>query len=312
MQAPAAPPDEMARLLALHKLQILDTESEERFDRITRITQRVFGADICLVSLVDVNRQWFKSRQGLDASETPRSMSFCGHAILDDKLFVIDDTSADERFADNPLVTGSPHIRFYAGCPIRDPKGHRVGTLCVIDRKPRQFEAEEQAMLSDLSALVEGELEDEPQSIIDDVTNVANRRGFDAVARHLFNLCRRLQGDAQAIVIGIDGLSDMGDERRQSEEKAFLRRFAETVQQSFPTADLLARIAPDKFAVLICADSDSSAAGLQQLTENSELQTNSNQSWSVGCSNFDPQSHLNIESLMNEADKLMQKNRAAP
>lgn len=311
MRAPSNPPDEMARLLDLHKLQILDTSPEERFDRITRIAQRVFGVDICLVSLVDTNRQWFKSRQGLESSETPRAISFCGHAILDEDVFVVGDTNTDERFADNPLVTESPYIRFYAGCPIRSSQGYRVGTLCVIDREPRQFTTEDQSMLVDLSALVEEELNSEPQAIIDEVSNVVNRRGFDSAARYLFNLCRRVQRDAQAVVLGINGLNENDDEQCQDVEDAHLRSLSKMVLQTFPTADLVARIAHDKFAVLICADSESTEIGLHQLRQLAADRTSDNNdelSWSVGCSTFDPLRHLTIDSLVDEADKLMRQN----
>lgn len=158
MQEPAFPADEAHRLGALHALGILDSAPEERFDRITRVAQRLFEVPIALVSLVDANRQWFKSCQGLGARETPRSISFCGHAILGDATLVVPDALADARFADNPLVTGEPHIRFYAGHPLRVADGSRVGTLCLIDRQPRTLAPEELALLADLAAMVEREL----------------------------------------------------------------------------------------------------------------------------------------------------------
>jgi diguanylate cyclase (GGDEF)-like protein/PAS domain S-box-containing protein len=137
---------------------VLDTAAEERFDRITRLTCRLLGTPIALVSLVDDDRQWFKSRQGLAATETPRDISFCGHAIAHPTTMIVSDALEDERFFDNPLVTGAPSIRFYAGRPISSPGGHRVGTLCAIDRKPRQLSPEELQSLDDLACLVEDEL----------------------------------------------------------------------------------------------------------------------------------------------------------
>lgn len=116
---PAFPLDEANRLATLRGLNILDTPPEERFDRLTRLAQQLINVPIAVVSLVDSNRQWFKSCQGLDASETPRNISFCGHAILDNELFVIPDALLDTRFSDNPLVTGAPNIRFYAGQPLK-------------------------------------------------------------------------------------------------------------------------------------------------------------------------------------------------
>lgn len=152
--------DEPARLGALRNLAVLDTPREERFDRITRLAQTIFNVPIALVSLVDENRQWFKSCQGLDATETPRGISFCGHAILVHDVFVIEDSALDARFADNPLVTGGPLIRFYAGAPLRLTSGHAAGTLCVISPKPRAFSAHDRQVLMELAAIVVRELED--------------------------------------------------------------------------------------------------------------------------------------------------------
>lgn len=152
------PPDEKARLAALRKLRILDTPAEERFDRITRIAQRLFKVPTVLVSLVEDKRQWFKSCQGLDAAETSRDCSFCAHAILGDDVMVVPDAKRDPRFHDNVLVVGAPHIRFYAGCPLTITGGHKAGTLCLIDQKPRTLSPAELALLCSLSSLVEDEL----------------------------------------------------------------------------------------------------------------------------------------------------------
>lgn len=159
MQSPRFPPDEPHRLKALQDLELLDTPPEDRFDRVTRIAQHLFQVPIVLVSLVDADRQWFKSRQGLDAPETPRDISFCGHAILGEEVFVVPDATADARFQDNPLVCGAPDIRFYAGAPLHAPSGARVGTLCLIDRVPRTLSPMQASALRDLADCVEGELE---------------------------------------------------------------------------------------------------------------------------------------------------------
>ena len=123
MKAPETPPEEFERQAALERTGLLDTAPEERFDRYTRMACKAFNVPIALVSLVDSNRQWFKSCQGLSASETPRNVSFCGHAILNSELLVIQDTLHDKRFMDNPLVTDDPHIRFYAGAPLHNSEG---------------------------------------------------------------------------------------------------------------------------------------------------------------------------------------------
>ena len=158
MQTPALPVDEVERLAALHSLCILDTPPEERFDRITRLAQALFHVPFCLVSLVDAERQWFKSAQGLGVRETPRSLSFCGHAILGHRTFIVEDAREDPRFHDNPYVAGEPHIRFYAGHPLRSIDGHHIGTLCLLDREPRHLIQEQIDALADLAAIVENEI----------------------------------------------------------------------------------------------------------------------------------------------------------
>ncbi|WP_309896027.1 GAF domain-containing protein [Archangium sp.] len=158
MVPPPLPLDERRRLQVLCELGLLDTPPEERFDRIVRTAARLFRVPVALVSLVDAERQWFKAKHGLEALQTPRDVSFCGHAILNAEPLVVLDAKADERFADNPLVTGAPFVRFYAGQPVRGPEGQRVGTLCLIDHVPRRFSEEDRRCLADLAAWVELEL----------------------------------------------------------------------------------------------------------------------------------------------------------
>jgi GAF domain-containing protein len=152
------PTDETQRLDALRQLLVLDTPPEERFDRITRFAAREFDMPVALVSLIDANRQWFKARVGLEACETTRDISFCGHAIEGSAVMVVEDAREDPRFADNPLVTGDPFIRFYAGAPLVLPGGLSVGTLCVIDIEPRSFSRIDQSILSALRDVVVEEL----------------------------------------------------------------------------------------------------------------------------------------------------------
>ncbi|MEO0412292.1 MAG: ATP-binding protein [Pseudomonadota bacterium] len=150
---------EQARLAALKSLNILDTPPDPRLDRITRLASKLAGAPIALISLIDENRQWFKSKQGLAVSETERSVAFCDHAIAQDEPLIVRDARVDERFKDNPLVTGAPHIQFYAGWPLSLSNGYRVGTLCVIDHMPRLLSNDQQAELTDLAAIAVSTLE---------------------------------------------------------------------------------------------------------------------------------------------------------
>ncbi|MDH5741156.1 MAG: GAF domain-containing protein, partial [Nitrospira sp.] len=159
MQSAPLPENEAARLAALQQYEILDTPADEGFDNLTKLAAQICGTPIALVSLVDAHRQWFKARVGIDAPETPRGMAFCAHAIHGNDLLVVPDATQDERFADNPLVTADPNIRFYAGMPLVTPSGHAVGTLCVIDRTPRQLTADQLNALRILGQQVVSRLE---------------------------------------------------------------------------------------------------------------------------------------------------------
>jgi GAF domain-containing protein len=152
------PHNEAQRLRALRELLILDTPPEERFDRISAFAAKEFEVPMALVSLVDRDRQWFKSNFGLEDRETPRDTSFCGHTISERDALVVPDALKDSRFSDNPMVLGKPYVRFYAGCVLRLPYGQVVGTLCVLDRRPREFDRLDMAILRGLRDVVVEEL----------------------------------------------------------------------------------------------------------------------------------------------------------
>lgn len=154
MIEPAVPEYEDKRLESLLKLKILDTDREKRYDRIVQIASLIVGSEIALISLVDSHRQWFKASVGLGATETPRSISFCGHAIHENNILIVEDALNDERFFDNPLVTGDPNIRFYAGAPLKTSDGSNIGTLCVISKIPKNLNADQKIILENLSACV--------------------------------------------------------------------------------------------------------------------------------------------------------------
>ncbi|MRW83811.1 diguanylate cyclase [Pseudoduganella sp. FT26W] len=251
MEQPGIPHNESIRLAALKSLNVLDTPPEERFDRLTRMARRLFGVQTALVSIVDEDRQWFKSRDGLDATETPRNISFCGHAILGDDIFLIRDARTDQRFADNPLVTGAPNIRFYAGCPLRANDGLKMGTLCILDSQPRDFSEEDALALRDLASMVEDELSAFHTSTTDELTRLSNRRGFLQLARYGLNFCVRHHQPAALAFIDLDRFKPINDQYGHAEGDRALAAFADVMRGSFRSTDLCARLGGDEFVVLL-------------------------------------------------------------
>ena len=308
MQAPGKPANETTRLHTLHSLAVLDTAPEERFDRITRVARRLFAVPIALVSLVDAERQWFKSATGLDASQTPRDISFCSHAILQDEIFLIPDASQDVRFSDNPLVTGAPYIRFYAGCPLKGPDGSKVGTLCIIDREPRQLDAEEQDLLRDLADIVEQELAAVHQANVDELTRISNRRGFEALAQQALGLCKRLDKPASLYFFDLDGFKEINDRFGHTEGDHALGAFAQALKAVFRDSDVIGRLGGDEFtAFLPDTEQVESAMALERLSQAvSELNLASRRGYalrySVGATVFDHQRHRALADMMIDAD----------
>jgi GAF domain-containing protein len=154
MKSPTIPANEILRLAALKNSKLLDTSAEEVFDDFTKLASQICNTPIALISLLDETRQWFKSKIGLDVSETPRSISFCGHAILEEGIFEVPNALEDERFRDNPLVVNEPNIRFYAGLPLITSEGYAFGTLCVIDKIPRKLTLDQRTSLQMLGRQV--------------------------------------------------------------------------------------------------------------------------------------------------------------
>lgn len=311
MMEPPVPLDETTRLMSLHSLRILDTEPEERFDRITRMAKQVFGVEICLISLVDSGRQWFKSKQGLDACETSRAISFCGHAILSDEIFLVCDAGNDPRFVDNPLVTGEPNIRFYAGCPIHGPDRHRIGTLCLIDSNPRDFCADDRQMLEDFGKLVEDELALLSQTTIDELTEISNRLGFNTVARHMLSLCRRTNTNAELVFFDLNRFKEVNDTHGHAAGDDMLKLFARLLTKCFRSADVVARLGGDEFVVLMTG-TDCPEVALRRLEELGKAATTNLKGelcWSAGRITFDAERHDTLEKMIADADARMYEDK---
>jgi diguanylate cyclase (GGDEF)-like protein len=310
MQAPRTPLDESRRLRALTTLCLLDTLPEEKFDRISRLACHMFDVPIALVSLVDRDRQWFKSKQGLDSCETARSISFCGHAILHEQPLIVPDALRHSGFADNPLVTGEPHIRFYAGQPVHGPDGSRVGTLCIIDRKPREFTPEDHLILADLAAMVDREFLLLDSATVDELTRLSNRRGFAMVAKHVLALCRRNRQPAAVVTFDLDHFKSINDTYGHEAGDDVLRQFAKLLHVHFRTSDIVARFGGDEFGVLCGGCSATQIAeSLERFRgdfgSSALAAAHPNLSWSAGVANFDPRSEDSIDELLRMSDARM-------
>lgn len=317
MITPARPPNEAKRLSRLRSLEILDTPAEERFDRLTRMARRIFRVPIALVSLVDENRQWFKSNTGLTIFETPRDISFCGHAILGDDVFIIPDSTQDARFADNPLVLHEPYIRFYAGFPLRALDGSKLGTLCIIDHEPRTLSQEEIEILKDLARMAEHELAAIEMATLDELTMLSNRRGFIATARHTLSLCRRQSLPASLVFMDLDSFKAINDQFGHGEGDYALRSFSERMRQTFRKSDLCARIGGDEFAVLLTNASRETAEAVTSRFHRSvanlsqQVRRGYDIAFSYGIVEYDPAAHDSIEALVAAGDASMYAQKVA-
>lgn len=316
MKKPGIPEDEKSRLKTLVSLNILDTFHEERFDRLTRMACKLFDVPIAVVTLVDDKRQWFKSCIGLNVTETARDISFCGHAILSDEVLVVSDTEKDVRFADNPLVIGDPHIRFYAGCPIKSLSGSRLGTFAIIDDKARTLSKQDLDVLKDLASMAERELAFIELATIDELTGLSNRRGFMTSARYVINLCDRQEILCSLIFIDLNDFKNINDQFGHAEGDRALVAFSNLLKDNFRNSDVLARLGGDEFVVLL-TDTTKSAAEtamrkLQKSIDEYYFKTNYGYSisYSYGIAGPDFNQHITIEKLLKDADSLMYEHKS--
>ncbi|WP_434601111.1 sensor domain-containing diguanylate cyclase [Pseudomonas sp. Z1-29] len=311
MLAPGKPDNEAVRLKQLQSLKLLDTPPEERFDRLTRLARRLFNVPIALVSLVDANRQWFKSSAGLEASETPREVSFCGHAILQDEILEICDAEQDVRFHDNPLVKGQPGIRFYAGHPLGLDDGSKMGTLCLLDTRPRTLNDDERELLRDLASMAEQELVAVQMASMDELTLLSNRRGFMTLAQHALSVCSRLSRPATLLFFDLNDFKPINDRFGHAEGDGALKTFADVLRIAFRESDVIGRMGGDEFVALLTGashvETTAIMARLREMLDerNITLQRGYDIDFSVGQIEYDPERHESIDSLLAEADAAM-------
>lgn len=262
------PENDPERVESLRKMNLLSTPRESDLDRITRTAQRIFKSEIALVSLVDKDRQWFKSRIGLDATETPRNVSFCGHAIQGAETFVVPDATLDERFRDNPLVTGGPKVKFYAGQPLTNGDGHRIGTLCVISPTSRTISDGDKLALQDLGRLVEVVLDNrklseaqtvllesieaaERDKLIDPLSGLWNRRGLDELFSREISRAVRNNTPLAAAIVDIDHFKRINDRFGHATGDEAIKLTAELLVGAARATDVVARYGGEEFALVV-------------------------------------------------------------
>jgi diguanylate cyclase (GGDEF)-like protein len=285
------PENEESRLLALRSYNVLDTLPEQVYNDVALLASCICKTPMALISLVDSYRQWFKAGVGLDIQETPREHSFCAHAILNPaEVMVVNDASQDERFAQNPLVQGDPHIRFYSGAPLVTPTGEAVGALCVIDRQPRQMSADEKAALRALSHLVVSYLELrrsiavlekttleqeeyvqqleqyqrvleanqaqlEARSVTDGLTQIANRAAFQSRLEEEFYLAQRHDSPLSLVLLDVDHFKSYNDTFGHPAGDEVLCSVARILKTNIRAHDIVARYGGEEFAVILPATS---------------------------------------------------------
>lgn len=317
MKTPDKPINETDRINTLRSLNILDTQAEERFDRLTRLAARMFDVPIALVSLIDEDRQWFKSATGLDASETHRDISFCGHAILGDEIFNIPDATQDERFADNPLVTMDPSIRLYVGCPLKAHDGAKMGTLCLIDQKPRELSKEDLQALRDLADMAEQELAASQLATLDDLTMISNRRGFALLAEKALQMSARNGLPASLIAIDLDKFKQINDQFGHTEGDKALIAFTDILKNTFRESDLYARMGGDEFSVLLTNTTEEQALDSMMRLRNQVNDFNEKSGFqyqlefSAGICPVDFSHTPDLNNLLEKSDQLMYKNKSS-
>ncbi|MEJ5978365.1 sensor domain-containing diguanylate cyclase [Novosphingobium sp. PS1R-30] len=251
--------DEAGRLAALARYDILDSPADGAFDRITELVRAVLGVPICAVSLVDTDRQWFKSHPGVDASETAREIAFCDHTIRGRDAMIVCDATQDSRFRENPLVTGELGIASYAGVPLETPDGYNIGTLCAIDTRPRDFDPGQIAILKSLAALVVDQLELRNMADRDSLTGALTRRAFVAEVDRKITLFDRGQRPAALVMLDIDHFKRVNDTHGHAVGDKVIRAVVQACQGTRRPADTLGRLGGEEFCLLLAETTEAAA-----------------------------------------------------
>lgn len=245
------PADELQRLRELERYGVIDSPSDEHFERIVELASLIFAVPITAISLVEQHRQWFLCNLGLEASETPRDQAFCAHAIASDGVMVVPDATADPRFSSNPLVTAAPHIRFYAGAPLHSREGHNLGTLCVIDRQPRQITQQQERQLALLAQMVMHEIELRRQARLCPVTGLPIRQTFLTIGGHEVSRARREHLPLSLLCVDIDNLRLVNNRWGHRAGDQLLQAVVGLLRGVMREQDYAARLGDGEFALLL-------------------------------------------------------------
>lgn len=268
MPACPIPVDESLRQQTLDEMNLLDTPAEHYLDTLVQLTQNLVKVDTVLISLIDQDRQWFKARVGLDATETKRDVSFCGYAILGEDTLLVPDATLDERFADNPLVLGPPYIRFYAGRPLRAGNGQAIGTLCMVDPRPRSMSQAQQANFRDLATLAEGYLQlrtliqsnrdlrvemdrEQRKALLDPLTQLWNRGGLLTFQDRECRRARESHAQLGVLYADLDHFKSINDQHGHAAGDLVLCECARRLRAALRPDDLLVRQGGEEFVALL-------------------------------------------------------------
>lgn len=258
------PVDEMQRLRELERYGVIGTPSDEHFERIVELASLIFAVPITAISLVEQHRQWFLCNLGLEASETPREQAFCAHAIVGDGVMVVPDATADPRFRANPLVTAAPHIRFYAGAPLHSREGHNLGTLCVIDREPREMNAVQMRQLTLLSQMVMHEIELRSQARLCPVTGLPTRHTFLTIGGHEISRARHQHLPLSLLCVDIDNLRLVNNRWGHAAGDRLLQDVVALLRGEMREQDYAARLGDGEFALLLVGMDSQEALALAE------------------------------------------------
>ena len=266
MQCPL-PENETQRLQAIHSYGILDTPPEADFDTLTKVATHAFDTPAAVIGLMDSDRLWFKSQLGLGVQQLDREIAFCAHAIMrPGEIFVVEDLRLDPRFRDNPLVVNAPNLRFYAGSPLVDQHGHALGTIAVVDTRPRVLSDDLRALLGDLSSLVISVLENRQRTILlsrfattDHLTGLANRVQFERTLKSEMAYARRTGERFSILYMDLDDFKQVNDRLGHAAGDEVLREVARRMMKQVRAEDLVARLGGDEFAIFFRQGDDKSA-----------------------------------------------------